>query len=259
MRKKDLVIVHSFYANSILLKGLIEYLNEYFNVYFIDLPGFSQSSPPLTQITLESYSQYIKEKIDELALENYLICGISFGFSIISNMKHDFKCQGIIAIFPYINSKCLKLKPIKKAFYSMVVNIMASSSLPQKIWGTHSFRKFARFYSRYPKERVDVIIDEMDGTTFFQAGKLILHNHLPCPFHDVPYVLIINENDNTIRYEYILELFKNNIENLFILNTNLDHYPEILTKDYFKRHFTENNMNSILQFLNVCDSQKNPA
>jgi pimeloyl-ACP methyl ester carboxylesterase len=259
MRKKDLVIVHSFYANSILLSGLIEYLSGYFNVYFIDLPGFAKSSPPLTQVTLASYSQYVREKLQELALDNYLICGISFGFSIISNMEHDHNCQGIVAIFPYINSKCLKLKPLKKAFYSMIVNIMSSSNLPQKIWGTDSFRRFAHFYSRYPKERVDIIIDEMDGTTFFQAGKLILHNHLPCPFHDVPYVLVINENDNTIHYEYVLESFRRNVENLFIMNTSLEHYPETLTKDYFRLHFTENNINSILQFIQTSSSPKSPV
>jgi len=54
---ENLILVNAFYTNSILLKGLIDYLKKYFNVYFIDLPGFAKDAPPLKEISINLYFQ----------------------------------------------------------------------------------------------------------------------------------------------------------------------------------------------------------
>ncbi len=38
-RKENLVLVNAFLTNSLVLRGLIDYLNNFFRVHFIDLPG----------------------------------------------------------------------------------------------------------------------------------------------------------------------------------------------------------------------------
>lgn len=48
MKKENLVLLHSFPTNSILLSGYIEYLSD----YFIDLPGFTKVVPPTLRNTL---------------------------------------------------------------------------------------------------------------------------------------------------------------------------------------------------------------
>src|SRR3989338_8142785 len=48
--KPHLVLVHSFPTNSNILSGLIEFLEQYFTVHFIDLPGFTKQIPPLKKI-----------------------------------------------------------------------------------------------------------------------------------------------------------------------------------------------------------------
>src|SRR6266496_3587000 len=108
MMKHNLVLVHSFPTNSILLRGLIEYLSDYFNVHFVDLPGFTKGTTPLPHITLSGYSAFLEEKINELGLETYLVAGISFGFAVVNKAKHSNKCLGILAIEPYIGTKSLQ-------------------------------------------------------------------------------------------------------------------------------------------------------
>ena len=102
MEKENLVLLHSFPTNSILLSGYIEYLSDSFNVYFIDLPGFTKAVPPLERVTFAGYYDFVGRKIKELDLDSYLVEGISFGFAIVNHLNHDRKCKGIIAIEPFI-------------------------------------------------------------------------------------------------------------------------------------------------------------
>ena len=108
-KKENLILVHSFPTNSILLKGFIGYIDDYFNVYPIDLPGFRKDIKPLQKITIDSYSKFVEEKVKKLNLDDFLIGGISFGFIVVNNAKIDKKCKGIIAIEPYVNSKSLRM------------------------------------------------------------------------------------------------------------------------------------------------------
>ena len=73
MTTENLVLVHSFPTNSILLKGLVEFLNDHFNLYFIDLPGFTQKSPPIQQITIDNYSAYVEKYINNLKIDHYIL------------------------------------------------------------------------------------------------------------------------------------------------------------------------------------------
>lgn len=75
MTKEDLVFVHSFPTNSKALKGLIDYLNSYFNVIPIDLPGFLKEIPELQTISLKTYSDYVDGKVLELGLERFYMGG----------------------------------------------------------------------------------------------------------------------------------------------------------------------------------------
>jgi len=84
--KENLVLVNAFLTNSLVLRGLIDYLGKYFRVHFIDLPGFIRDIPPLSEISLENYASYVRRRIDELDLDSYLLGGISFGFAVVSHL-----------------------------------------------------------------------------------------------------------------------------------------------------------------------------
>jgi pimeloyl-ACP methyl ester carboxylesterase len=247
---ENLILVNAFYTNSILLKGLIDYLSQYFHLHFIDLPGFINHSPPLQEISIQSFSEYTAKKIDELNLDRYIIAGISFGFLIVNNTNLDEKCKGIVAINPYIDEKSLLLNSGKKMFYNYMSKYFVRFNISTKIWKNKIFQQMAYLYSSYPRDRVTVILEHMDGKTFFKTAQIILNNKNSLHFQNYPYALIINKNDKTIDYDYSMKIFKNNINKLLIVHSDADHYPENIDESYFKQAFPKNEINRIVSFFN---------
>lgn len=249
MKKENLVVVHSFPTNSILLGGLIEYLNDYFNVYFIDLPGFTREVPPLSEISFEAYSQFVEGKMGEFGLDSYLVGGISFGFTIVNNIQHDNKCRGMIAMEPYIGPGSLRMGFLKSVFYNTFVKSVVSLNLSSKVWENKLFREYLPKLRHYPQDSVDIIFNQIDARTFFETANLIISNKDHSRFQDFPHILIANKDDRTVDYNYILKTFTENVERLLVINTTIDHYPKEPTKAYFKEKIPEEDVKRIFDFI----------
>jgi pimeloyl-ACP methyl ester carboxylesterase len=247
--REDLVLVNAFYSNSRILRGLIEYLGERFRVHFIDLPGFCLDSPPLEEVNLASFTAFVRRRVDGLNLDRYIIGGISFGFLVANSLPPDGRCRAVVAIAPYIDKQSLNLGPLKRTSYRVVTELASATGLARRAWKTRAARRFAHWYSRYPADRVDLILDHMDAQTFFKTGRLILRNHHRCVFHDIPYILIANPNDTTIRYDYIVRRFRENTDRLLVVETSIDHYPEQISKSYFQERFAADDLERVSAFV----------
>jgi pimeloyl-ACP methyl ester carboxylesterase len=247
--RENLVLVNSFYTNSAILQGLIDFLNDTFNVYFIDLPGFSADIPPLDDINVESFAHYVRRRIDGFGLDHFVLGGISFGFLVANRVPLNGGCRGIVGITPYLDRRSLKLRPVKRHGYRLVTGFFSTTRLSRRIWKTRAVRRFARYYSRYPSSRVDLILEHMDGQTFFETGRMILSGRHACPFHDLPYVLIVNRDDTTIDFEYTTRRFRDNAANLLIVETKIDHYPQEISKEYFRERIGCDEIDRIAAFL----------
>ncbi len=247
--KENLVLINAFYSNSIILRGFIEFLEDYFHVHFIDLPGFSIDSPPLDMITLEDFAAFAQRKIDGLGLDRFIVGGISFGFLVANSLPLDSRCQAVVAVAPYLDKESLNLGYIKQKSYRLVTEFAAASGLARRAWKTEAARRFAHWFSRYPAERVDLILDHMDAQTFFETGRLILKNRRRCDFHDLPYVLIANPHDRTINFDYTVGRFRDNIERLLIVETDIDHHPGNISKGYFQERFHPHDLDRVLSFV----------
>ena len=248
--RENLVLVNSFYTNSILLGELIDFLSDHVNVHFIDLPGFALHAPPLDKVSLDSFAQYVDEKIKALDLDHYILSGMSFGYTVVCRLPYDERCKGVVAIFPFLGKKSLRLKRRKRLFYILVVNFFSAFHLSAWAWKTRLLKKFAFWYSTYPPDRVQVILDHMDGRTFFETGRIIFRRRVNLPFQDLPHVLILNPEDTTICYDYALRAFTDNVKELCLLQIDMDHYPVNPTKGYFQERFQAENMKRISDFLN---------
>jgi pimeloyl-ACP methyl ester carboxylesterase len=248
-RKENLVLVHSFYANSFILRGLGEFLSDDFRVHFIDLPGFAAHEPPLPEVSLESFAGHVADRIRALALDHFIIGGISFGFTVVSRVVLPPECRAVLAIFPFIGSDSLALRRRKKLFYRAVVNVIGASGLGGPLWNSRLLESFAFWWSTYPPDRVRLILDHMDGRTFFATARLILNRADGATFHDRPHILILNPADATIRADYCERIFGLRVRDLCIVRTDLDHYPLEPTAEYFRSRFPRAEMERIKVFL----------
>ncbi len=247
--KENLVLVNAFYTNSAILKGFIDFLSDSFNVYFIDLPGFSLDVPPIEDISVEGFARYVRGRIDGLGLEHFVLGGISFGFMVANRIPLNGECRGILGIAPYLDRRSLKVRPLKQFGYRMVTGFFCTTLLSRRVWKTRALRRFAHFYSSYPTSRVEMILEHMDGQTFFETGRMILRGRHPCVFHDLPYVLIVNRDDTTIDFEYTTERFRANAARLLVVETTIDHYPREISREYFRERIGQDEIDRISAFL----------
>jgi pimeloyl-ACP methyl ester carboxylesterase len=248
-QKENLVLIHSFPTNSILLKGLIEYLQDYFNVYFIDLPGFTKEVPPLSKISFAEYSRFAEDKITEFNLGSYLVGGISFGFTIINNIQYDNKCKGIIAMEPYIGPGSLRMGLFQGLLYNTLTKGIFSLNLSSIVWESNIFRKYLHKLGNFPPSAIDITLDQVDGRTFFETAYLIFSHKDGGQFQDLPYVLMANKDDQTVNYDYIYKTFTENVKKLLVVDTTIEHYPAEITKAYFKEKIIEEDIQKILSFV----------
>jgi pimeloyl-ACP methyl ester carboxylesterase len=247
--KPALIVVHSFYANSLLLRGMIEYLEDFFSVHFIDLPGFAGHVPPLRRVTVEDFSGYVRDRIESLGLDSYILAGISFGFLVASSIETDSRCRGLAAIMPYLDASSLKLSRRKRIFYALVTRSAVRLGISKALWRSRLVRKFAYWYSVYPEERVDVIFSSMDPETFFRTGRLILRRKEPFPFRDKPTALVLSDRDGTISNDHVRAAFARNISRLLVVDASLEHYPLELTKEHFRRGLAPEDVRRIVRFF----------
>ena len=248
-RKENLVLVNAFLTNSLVLRGLIDYLSNFFHVHFIDLPGFVRDIPPLPEVTLENYAVYVERQIDSLDLDSYLLGGISFGFAVISHLNPGERCKGVVAITPFLDSRCLNLGLLKKSTYSLLVRLTLAFDLPSKIWNHRLFHRVFHWYSDYPADRIETLLKQMEGRTFFETARIILTHRQPCRFQDLPHVLILSHSDRTIKNGPMLELFEEKIDRLKVVRAGIEHYPLEVSQDYFQSRFAREDIHDIIVFF----------
>lgn len=249
--KQNLIVVSGFASNSILLKGLIEFLSECFNVRFIDLPGFTRKVPPLKKINMDNYSKFVEDKIKEFNLKEYWIVGISFGFAIISNIKlNDNNCKGIIALEPYINNRSInKCLEEKKKYTIFLDGLVCRFKLYKFIWRNRYFRKHLAIIGHIPSGIVHTVLTEIDPRTFFETARLILKFDKNIHLHNLPYALLINKNDQTVDAAYLIKVFRNSKKELILDDLKMEHYPQDLSREYFERVFPKEDLKKLLDFM----------
>jgi pimeloyl-ACP methyl ester carboxylesterase len=247
--KQNLVLINAFLTNSIVLRGLIDYLGNYLSVHFIDLPGFVRGVPPLSEVSLENYAAYVQSRIDSLGLDSYILGGISFGYAVISHMDPGEACKGVVAIAPFLNSRGLNLGPMKKSAYSFLVRLALAFDLPIKIWNHRLFHRIFHWYSDYPADRIETLLEQMEGRTFFETARIILSHRRRCQFQDLPHVLILSHSDRTIKNGPLLEIFQKNVDRLKVVHAGFDHYPLEVSEDYFQTRFPREDIQDIIRFF----------
>lgn len=253
MNKPNLLLVHSFPTNSILLDGLTDFLSDYFNVIFVNLPGFHKSCPPFKgEINLQKFSDYLDKTIKELECEEYFIGGISFGFLVVNNAKLDKRCKGILAMEPYLGAKYLSISFWKQRKYEAITNVLDiinKAKIEKQIWTSKMYKEFIKKETDYPEDRINIIIEHIDPKTFFTVLRLLMNYDKKIQFHKLPHFLMGNFADDTINFKAVTETFLKNLHDLYIISTPIEHYPKNMTKTYFKKHISEKDIGKIILFL----------
>ncbi|MFC1645425.1 hypothetical protein ACFL08_05355 [Patescibacteria group bacterium] len=235
-----------------ILKGFYDFMSDYFNIYPLDLPGFVKNIKPLKKIALDNYANYAKKEIEKLGIKNYWIGGISFGFIIANLIKDQEQCKGILAIEPYLGTSSLNISFIKKASIVMLIQLLRLLNAFYVAWHSPFLQKKLLFGGSSAKlnKRVKKYLSEIDARTFFETASILLLNEdHGCSLKSCPYVLIINKNDDSVLANKIITKFEAEAQNLLITPTTSAHFPEDMSKQYFKDNIKKEDVEKILYFI----------
>lgn len=251
--KPNLIIVHSFPTNSVILAGLIRYVQQWFTVFFIDLAGFTHQVEQLKTYSIDSHAQYVSQRIKKLGLSSYYIMGISFGFLLISTIKLDSACKGILAIAPFIGQQSLRMSSFVRRFYVLLLWIIIRTHLSVPLWNSQFFVWiFPRFIFRnQPQKRVSIILSTIRAQAFFETVYAILtyKKHIVLD-KTKKYALVLHAHDERVNSAYIQNFFALQGVRYKSFMTTMEHFPKTdLDSTYFKKYLSKHLIAEIQHFL----------
>lgn len=249
----DMIVVQAFPANENLSSGMIKYLGEFFNVHFINLPGFHEKEPRLESITFDSLSAFVEKKIESLGLDEYILAGISFGYLLANSINVDRrKVLALMGFGPYLGYDYLGVSDTKRMFNLFLINAILFLRLQNFIWNRWFFRSQLKgFLGGKSGDIVNSIIEETDPTTFFKTAKIALSYDRKPVFHKLPYIVFMNPKDKAIDFDKTFGEFSRNVDEKYLklIVTKIPHYPESPSYEYFKKNITHNEIESFFNFV----------
>lgn len=248
MSKPNLILINGFAINKFLIKGFIAYLEQFFKVYVIDLPGHGDAETIKT-ITLRNIAKYVDKKIKELNLKDYILGGISFGFLVASRTEAIRKARAIAAIEPYLDCKKLRMNEFKGKIVASIVKIICKTDNYKTAWDSKFLRMILQ-NEGYKENIIELMLEQTDPKSFFEIIRIILTNKQGIKFYNKPYVLIINRNDEFLDANKEIKEFKERARKLLIIYGTSDHSPRNPTKVYFEKHLNREEMQKIGEFVN---------
>jgi pimeloyl-ACP methyl ester carboxylesterase len=248
MKKPNLILINGFASNKHIIKGFVEYLSEFFKVYAFDLPGFRKDLPALAKISIKNYANYMDDKISNLQLDNYILGGISLGFLVANNTKAAKNARAIIAIEPYLDCEKLRMDKKQIGITRVLVKTIGKLNAHHLAWESQFFSELMQ-KEGYPKNIVNNILKHNDPKTFFETMGLLLTNDRRTRFHNKPYILIINKNDELVNAEECIDEFEKKAKKLMIIYVAAPHVPPSPKKSHFKNHISTSEMKRINRFI----------
>jgi len=100
------------------------------------------------------------------------------------------------------------------------------------------------------KELINTILYNYNSKAFFDVFSFILLNNKKCNLQKKPCILIINKEDKTIKAINIIKKFENELDEMLLINTTMEHYPTDLSFNYFEKNIDKKDINQILDFIN---------
>jgi pimeloyl-ACP methyl ester carboxylesterase len=246
--KFPLVLAHPLCSNRTTLAGLIHFLSDYYDVYAIELPGFSRSIPPLKAVSIENLASFFAHEVRKLRLTSYILAGISFGFLVVNQLPPPPECRAIFAISPFIGAYALRKSRISRYLLQSALSVVLASHLEEEIWNSRWFSSLIRRSSR--RERYTDLLPQIDARTFFILSQSLLRwNSLPT-LHNVPYVLWANQHDSTVDYVSVTHAFRS-AHRLLQLEHHVEHSPVAPSAQYFADRIAVSDFPAIAQFLRI--------
>lgn len=249
MKKQNFILIPSFSTNSVILKGLISRLSDYFKVYPIDYPGYRSNKSTLDSYSIQSITDKLENDIEKLYLNSYIVGGVSMGYLFANHIGNkDKQCKGKVAMFPLVSDKCININPLRRLVFKLGLKIIKQLSIYELIWNSSMFK--SKFLNEmFPKDIYKIIKNDIDHKSFFEMANLIIGSKYEIRIDKTPHVLVINESDYAIKSALTIDIFSRNIPNKIVIKSKMPHNPNSLEKKVFNEYLDDPKMKRIVNYF----------
>lgn len=247
MQQPKLILIPGFGANKYILSKYIDVLDDFLDVTVIDLPGMDKDIKYTKPLDINYYKNYIEGKLKELNYENYIISGLSMGYAIINSLELDNSCNGIIALLPFLGTENLNKSKKNDPKNRIILKTVLKTKQEQLVWERTKFKEFLG--SSFTEREIELALKTIDPHAYFSIGRQLLKTKNIIPRNDKPTVLMISKNDEMVNYERTKKAFKDNVDNLKVIETTLSHFPRKTSEDLIRQNINKNTVKEIESFL----------
>lgn len=215
-----LLLIHGWNNDWSGFMPLIDHLEHDFHVIAVDLPGYGKSDPLKEDYSVEKLSDAISEFIDKKNGMIEILCALSMGTVIASDMakRHNKKIKSVVLIGPPI----IKYDWLPSKIYREWIRFMNKSSLFMKTghkvmasnWYGHFTAKHINMHI-YDKELINQHgmkgRKNVNPRVLFQMGKTMYYYHLEKTIKDIeiPMLIVLGRHDKIVNLSEAALIGKN--------------------------------------------------
>lgn len=217
--------------------SLVQFMAQWFCVYFFELPGHGKSTPFKQTFTSDQVAEAVEQFADHIGVARFNLMGFSFGgiLAMKTFRRLHARIDRVAFISPCFTSHAVLLSPFQKKMadgFSRLLKTPAFRSfmlqINRRAWSRGILMSFIRFIGKVEKDiPLDEKISRMGNSTMdvvaCELQDILTSEFTPPPVaHQTPCYFAMSSRDPLLDYQITLAELKRHFSNVHILELN---YP----------------------------------
>lgn len=233
--------------------SLVQFMAQWFRVYFFELPGHGHSTPFKKTFTTEQVTEAVEQFADHIGAAHFNLMGFSFGGILAMKIHHRLheRIDRVAFIAPCLTARAVLLSPLQKKLIGGFSRLLKTPSfrsfllrVNRHAWSRGVLVRFIQSAGRVEKEipldekiarvgtaTMDVIACELQEVLTVEFPPVVMHR-APCYF-------AMSSRDPLLDYQTTLQELKRHFSNVHVLELNYPFHqpPRPFTFEELNRDF----------------------
>ncbi len=115
---------------------LVDFMAQWFEVYFFELPGHGESSPFQQPFTTALIGPLVEQLVDELGIQRFSLMGFSFGgilaMQVFSRLQR--RIDNLVLLSPCLTWRSIQVSAMRREVLLKIVSLLKHASLKNKLY-----------------------------------------------------------------------------------------------------------------------------
>jgi pimeloyl-ACP methyl ester carboxylesterase len=251
-----MIIVPATISNIDNWENLVDFVAQWFEVYFFELPGHGNSSPFQQPFTTSLVATLVEQLADSVGFTRFNLMGFSFGgiLTMQTYLRLHERIDRVVMVSPCLTWRAIQMSAMRRAFIISLVSLFKRPSVRKRVYhlihdapytkySASIFRRIGNIESTIPMDSVlqkikpvtlEILTSQLDETLRIEFPQ-------PRDLFTVPCYFAMSVNDPLLDYETTLVTLQKFFAQPSILELNYPFHqsPRPFTFDELNCDFRE--------------------